>query len=123
MSSQKTNQKEANYELNQALANLGFDVIQELSICLSDIPKERLRKGSNGKVYCNITVGTRKEPDQWGRNLKVYISPTKQDKEEKLAKIYVGAGKTFIFAQGGTSEINKQDLPWENNDEESDLPY
>ena len=36
------------------------------SICLSDIPKEVIKEGKNGKKYLNITVWERKLASEWG---------------------------------------------------------
>lgn len=127
MAQQKTNQKEAKATLQKLLQDAGLDIQQEISICLSDIPKDRMSKASNGKIYCNIVVGMRKEPDQWGRDLKVYMQPTKKDRENSVGKIYVGGGKTFIFANGMTSEPSQADidaiLPPAEKNEKDDLPF
>ncbi|MBR5823033.1 MAG: hypothetical protein IKY67_02690 [Paludibacteraceae bacterium] len=127
MAQVKTNQKEAVAKLKGFLEKEGFDVQQELSICLSDLSKPHMSKAKNGKIYINLTVAMRKEPDQWGRDLKVYVTPTKEDREQKANKIYVGGGKTFIFAQAegiqpSDEEIN-QIIPPETADEKDDLPF
>lgn len=127
MAQAKTNQKEAKAKLLKLLQDAGLDIQQELDICLSDIPKDRMSKATNGKIYCNIVVGMRKEPDQWGRDLKVYMQPTKKDRENSVGKIYVGGGKTFIFANETTSEPSQADidaiLPQAENNEKDDLPF
>ena len=127
MAQQKTNQKEAKAKLMQILEDAGFDLQQEISICLSDIPRDKMSKAKNGKIYCDIIVGMRKEPDQWGRDLKVYMKPTKEDREQKSAKVYVGGGKTFIFAQGQTNSPTDQEInniiPASTTDEKDDLPF
>lgn len=127
MAQQKTNQKEAKAKLMSLLQEAGFDLQEEISLCLSDIPKERMSKARNGKIYCNIVVAMRKEPDQWGRDLKVYMQPTQKDKENSIGKIYVGGGKTFIFAQNVTSEPSQADLdaiiPPNTDDKKDDLPF
>ena len=50
MATNKTNQKEAKEKLLEALKTLGFDIQQEISLCLSDIPKDRMSKAKNGKI-------------------------------------------------------------------------
>lgn len=127
MAQVKTNQKEAKAKLMEFLEAEGMDVQQEISLCLSDIPKDRMSKSSKGKIYCNIVIGMRKEPDQWGRDLKVYMQPTQDDKKNHTNKIYVGGGKTFIFAQNSASEPSQDDLnailPPADNDKKDDLPF
>lgn len=127
MANVKTNQKEAMATLKKCLETLGFDLQQEISLCLSDLPRDRMTKGKNGKLYMNLTIAMRKEPDQWGRDLKVYVTPTQKDKENHSAKVYVGGGKTFIFAENQSAsptddEINAIIPPPETN-EKDDLPF
>lgn len=123
----KTNQKEALEAYRNGLAVSNIDVIQEISLCLSDIPKEKFRKGKNGKIYANITIGMRKEPDQWGRDLKVFMTPTEEDKKNNAQKVYVGGGKTFIFAseakQAPTDDDINNLLPNSNDTKKDDLPF
>jgi len=119
--------KEAVKEVKQYLEAKGYDLQQELSICLSDLPKDHFSKGSNGKLYVNLTVGIRKEPDQWGRDLKVYVTPTKQDKEAHSPKNYVGGGNMIIFASAGqavpTDEEIAAIIPAADSNEKDNLPF
>lgn len=110
MEAKKISQKELMMQFKQFLEEKGFDIQQELGLCLSDIPKTHMRKGTNGKIYVDVIVGYRKEPDQWGRDLKVYVKPTKEDRAEKRAKAYVGGGKTYIFAETNGSPVTDEDL-------------
>lgn len=80
-------------DVNEILQNLSFDI----SVCLSDIPKEKMSKAENGKIYVNLTVAKRKEPDQWKRDLKVFVSQLKSEREAGQVKVYVGAGRTIEF--------------------------
>lgn len=127
MAQVKTNQKEAKAKLMQFLEEAGFDILQEISLCLSDLPKSHMTKATNGKLYMNLTIGMRKEPDQWGRDLKVYVTPTKEDREKKANKVYVGGGKTFIFAQSAgiqpTDEEINNIIPQMPTDEKDDVPF
>lgn len=127
MATIKTNQKEAKEKLAEVLKELGFDIQEEVSLCLSDIPKDHMSKAKNGKIYINITIAMRKEPDQWGRDLKVYMTPTKEDRANKTPKMYVGGGKTFIFAENQADtptddEINNL-IPPPNVDKKDGLPF
>lgn len=88
-----------------------------ISICLSDLPKEKIVNHSNGKKYINITVDNRKEKDQYDNTHTVYISRSKEDRENKEPKIYVGNGREFIF-NNNTQPPKQSDLP-----EEDILPW
>jgi hypothetical protein len=68
-----------------------------ISICVSDIPKDRIKQFENGKKYLNIVVSERKEPDKYGNNLKVIIAQTKEERAANANKIYIGNGKTVEY--------------------------
>jgi hypothetical protein len=92
-----------------------------LSICLSDVPKDRFKKADNGKVYLNLITGERKEPDKFDNNLWVAVSQTKEEREAKMDKIYVGAGVRKEFAPSSPVRPEQveslppamDDLPWD----------
>lgn len=69
--------------------------MEKIRVCLSDLPKEKMRKGNNGKIYITLIVDVRKDPDQWGQNLKVYVDQSQEDRQKHCPKIYVGGGKTY----------------------------
>ena len=68
-----------------------------LSICLSDIPKDRIKLADNGKKYLNITVQDLREADEYGNTHSVYATQTKEEREAKEKRTYIGRGKEFVF--------------------------
>lgn len=70
-----------------------------LGICLSDIPKDRIKEGGNDKKYLNIVVTKMRQPDNYGNDLTVYVQQTKEERRDKAPKIYIGKGKTYSFDQ------------------------
>lgn len=119
--------KEAVAELKRILEEKGFDLQFDVSLCLSDFDKSRMRKGNNGKIYTNIVVGIRKEPDQWSRDVKVYESPTREDRENHVAKNYVGGGNMTIFVRRQDQAPTDEDLKNlgidSNEEKKDDLPF
>lgn len=107
--------KQALEALKSFLAENQTDLQCEISLCLSDLPKTHLQKAKNGKIYADIVVAVRKEPDQWGRDMKVYMKPTAQDREQKANKIYVGGGRMITFVAEGHETPTEEDL--------NDLPF
>lgn len=89
-----------------------------ISVCLSDIPKEKINVGKNGKKYVNLVVDDKKETDKFGNDTSVYVNQTKEERNNKEVRVYVGNGKTYTFdrqpSQGGgsTFEDSDQDLPF-----------
>lgn len=63
------------------------------SICLSDIPKERIVTAKNGKKYLNFDVSPYKNgKDKYDNTHTLYL----YDKDTK-EKIYIGNGKEWDF--------------------------
>lgn len=85
--------------------------ILELSICLSDIPREKMVKTDKGKIFVNLDVALRKEPDQWGRDLKVMIHRTKEQRDKGEALLYCGAGRSREF-KPNTTTPTEEDVPF-----------
>ena len=92
-----------------------------VSVCLSDIPKDKIKKAENGKCYCNIVVDARKEPDKYENTHTVYMSMTKEERESKDGKVYVGNGKEIVFQSSSPSTPSHvENLP---TAPEYDLPF
>lgn len=65
------------------------------SVCLSDIPKDKIKEGRDGRKYLNICVAERRTPDQYDNTHTIYVS---QDKDERIAKAekkYIGSGRAY----------------------------
>lgn len=73
-----------------------------ISIEMNKVP-ESAKTEKNGKVYLNLTVDKRKEPDNYGNTHSVSIRQTKEEREGKKPKVYVGSGKEFIFNNNGNT--------------------
>ena len=68
-----------------------------LSICLSDLPKEKIQTATNGKKYINLVVDKRKEAGKYGETHTLYVSQSKEEREAKNDKKYVGSGKEYVY--------------------------
>ena len=89
-----------------------------IDICLSDIPEWARKKANNGKVYAKFCIVDRKEPDKFENTKTVYMNPTKEQREAKQDKAYVGAGKVLTFEAKAPVQ---QDAP--RNEEMDSLPF
>jgi ABC-type Fe3+-citrate transport system substrate-binding protein len=98
--------------------------MEVISICLSDLPKEKMTVGKNGKKYINLVVDKRKEADQYGNTHTVYVNQTKEEREAKENKTYVGNGKEYLFNSQQSTPQNtlQQSQPQPSNDGD-DLPF
>ena len=89
-----------------------------IDVCLSDIAEWARKKGQNGKVYSKFCVVERKEKDKYENTHTVYLNPTKEQREAKEPKSYVGSGKQLVFNAPAPAQ---QDAP--RKDDFEQLPF
>ena len=63
--------------------------LTEISIDVKKIDKTKLHKGQ----YLNLTIATRDELSQYGQNASVFYAQSKEEREAKTNKTYIGNGK------------------------------
>tara|TARA_R100000458_G_C8172501_1_gene172444 strand:- start:389 stop:706 length:318 start_codon:yes stop_codon:yes gene_type:complete len=98
------------------------------SIDLTKIPKDKIITGKKGK-YIPITITLNDELDQFGNNGPVIVQQTKEERETKVDKIYLGNVKV-VWTNGTNVEVPpRDDQPQQTNVEpksiieEDDLPF
>ena len=88
--------------------------LASLSIDLSKVDKNKLYKGQ----YLNLTVALNDETGQYGHNVSAYEEQTKEERESKSKKNYLGNGKVF-WTDGKVTTASKE----AEKKEESSLPF
>ena len=91
-----------------------------LDICLSDIPKERIRTSANGKKYLKAIVRPRKEVDRDGYDHYIAVSIPASERQDGVGPAFIGRAqeKTDNTYSGFKAEGNKKEV--KNPD---DLPF
>ena len=79
-----------------------------ISICLSDLPKDKITTASNQKKYINLVVDERRMPDAYDNTHTVYVSQTKEERTAGEKKVYVGNGKEHVFNNSGNQQQSQQ---------------
>jgi hypothetical protein len=64
------------------------------SIRVDKLPKEKFIKGKDGAVYYNLTVSIQDE-SRFGNNVAIFDSQTKEEREAKKARNYLGNGRVL----------------------------
>lgn len=83
------------------------------------------KKGEKG---ISLTVSISDETNQWGQNVSAYVSQTKEQREAKMNRFYVGNGKVF-WTDGKitTAEKRQENSPVQDQpgleDSSDDLPF
>ena len=72
--------------------------IIKTSINLSLIPKDKIIIGKKGK-YLPIALSVNDEPDQFGNQGPVIVDQTKEEREAKAPKVYLGNTKV-VWSNG-----------------------
>jgi hypothetical protein len=99
--------------------------IIKTSINLSEIPKDKIIQGKKGK-YLPITITLNDEPDQFGNQGPVVVAQTKEERDAKQGKTYLG-NVQVVWTNGQNVEASKRDdqpapAPVQAQ-EEVDLPF
>jgi len=92
-----------------------MSTLYSASICVSDIPKEKVVKSEkNGKSYLNIDVWINDEKDQYGNEGSINIRQSKEEREAKEKRTYIGNLKRVeaIKPQAATVQEESTDLPF-----------
>jgi arginine decarboxylase-like protein len=85
-------------------------------------------KGKDG-VYKNYTISVSDETNEYGQNVSMYIEQSKEDRDAKKPRTYVGNGRVMwtdgniqIAQKKESAEPTQKTEPTQENDE-YDLPY
>lgn len=78
-----------------------------VSLRVDKLPKEKFVQGKDGAVYYNFTVAVNDESNQWGQNVSLTDSQTKEEREAKKLKSYLGNG-TVIWTDGNIKLADKK---------------
>lgn len=95
----------------------------EISIDLNKIDKSKIKQHSNGAKYYSITVEKKREPDQYGNTHTVYDRQSKEQREARENKNYLGSGKEFTWGNNGNNNNQQSAPPPQSNVNTSDLPF
>ena len=81
--------------------------IIKASIDLNKIPKDKIFIGKKGK-YLPITITLNDEPDQFGNQGPVVVEQTKEERDAKAAKTYLGNCKV-VWTNGDNVDVAPRD--------------
>ena len=91
--------------------------IINIKVDVTKLDKSRFYKGEKG-TYANLTVAENMDGEsQYGDTHYVFESQSKEEREAKTPKNFVGNGKEFVFNSGQVS------TPVEESLVDDDLPF
>ena len=93
-----------------------------VSLRVDKLPKEKFVQGKDGAVFYNFTVAVNDESNQWGQNVSLTDSQTKEEREAKKPKSYLGNGNV-IWTNGTIQLAEKKEGVATKEVVGSDLPF
>jgi hypothetical protein len=93
------------------------------SIRVDKLSKEKFVMGKDGAVYSNITISIQ-DDTRYGNNVAVTDSQTKEERDAKVAKNYLGNGKV-VWTDGNIVLAEKEQVASTQaaKTEAADLPF
>jgi len=96
-----------------------MSVLMNASIRVDKLPKEKFIKGKDGAVYYNLTISVSDET-RYGNNVAITDSQTKEEREAKKPKNYLGNGKV-VWTDGNIVLAEKEEI--QEQETSDDLPF
>jgi hypothetical protein len=78
------------------------------SLRVDKLPKEKFVAGKDGAHYYNGTISINDETNEWGQNVSIIDSQTKEERDAKKPKTYLGNGKV-VWNDGKITNAVKTD--------------
>ena len=94
-----------------------------VSIDLSKLDKSKIKDGKNGAKYYDLSIMVNDEPDKYGKDVSVTEPQTKEQRADKVKKVYLGNGKVVWSGEGkknapeteqrnNSTDISNENLPF-----------
>lgn len=84
-----------------------MSALLNVSLRVDKLPKEKFVQGKDGAVYYNFTIGVNDDCNQYGQNVSLTDSQTKEEREAKKPKSYLGNGNV-IWTDGNIKVAEKK---------------
>ena len=93
------------------------------SIRVDKLPKEKFIKGKDGAVYYNLTIAVNDET-RYRNNVAFMDSQTKEERDAKMPKTYLGNGKV-VWTDGKVTlaEREEEKVLVPVDEQSGDLPF
>ena len=95
------------------------------NIDVTKIPKNKIYEGKKGK-YIGVVISLNNEADQFGQHVSVTVDQTKEERDAKTAKTYLGNVKV-VWTNGNNVDAAPRDNstapPQQAQVADNDLPF
>ena len=83
-----------------------MSAIINFNLRVDKLPKEKFVAGKDGAVYVNLTMAVNEET-RYGNNTSIFVNQTKEEREAKKPKDYIGNGKV-VWNDGNITNAEKE---------------
>ena len=83
--------------------------IVNISIDLNKLDKSKEVAGKNGARYYNLSLVINDQANEWGKNVQITEPQTKEERQAKTKKTFVGAGTSVWRKKKNLKFEKKQD--------------
>lgn len=89
--------------------------IAVIKIDLSKIDKSKIYEAKSGGKYYEFQVSINDKTSQYGENISASESQTKEERDSKANKTFIGGGRVIWVSNDGVSVAEKKDSQATNN--------
>jgi len=86
------------------------------------IPHPSIFIGEKG-AYLDCDLTERREIDDYKNTHNIAMAQTKEARQAKAPKVYIGNGKTLTFGTSSAPSAAPRQAPQAQDDDESDIPF
>lgn len=94
-----------------------------ISVDLSKVDKSKIIKGKNGAKYYNLSLWVADEKDQYGNDVSVFDSQSKEQRDAKEKRNFLGNGRVMFGGQQQQPAQQPAGSSWASDDESGSLPF
>ena len=98
-----------------------MSAIINASIRVDKLPKEKFVKGKDGAVYYNLTISVN-DDTRYGNNVAIMDSQTKEEREAKAQRNYLGNGKV-VWTNDIIKLAEREEANTSSSNASNDLPF
>ena len=84
-----------------------MSALLNVSIRVDSLQKEKFVQGKDGRVFYNFTISVNDDSNQFGQNVSLTDSQTKEEREAKKPKSYLGNGNV-VWTDGHIKVADKK---------------
>ena len=86
-----------------------MSAIVNISVNLSKVEKAFLNNSKKGDSFLPLTVFINDEEDEYGNDVAVILKQTKEERDAKKQRVYLGNGNTVVKAQAEKAKSVEQE--------------